>query len=59
VVNIQVARGDSVNVGDGLLVIEAMKMENEIRADAQGTISDIRVQAQDTVDKDTVLMIIE
>lgn len=50
VVEVHVAVGDTVEVGDALLIIEAMKMENEILARRSGTIEAIRVSAGDKVE---------
>ncbi len=58
VVSISVAVGDTVETGHGVVVIEAMKMENELRAHAGGTVKDIRVGEGDTVDKNDVLVVI-
>ena len=46
---IKVANGQAVKRGDVLLILEAMKMENEICAPADGSVSQIRVQAGTTV----------
>jgi biotin carboxyl carrier protein len=43
VVKILVQKGDDVSVGQPLLVMEAMKMENEVRAKAAGTVADVHV----------------
>jgi biotin carboxyl carrier protein len=45
VVKVLVAKGDEVQVGQGLLVLEAMKMENEVRARAAGTVAEVHVAA--------------
>ncbi|OIP38651.1 MAG: hypothetical protein AUK47_11605 [Deltaproteobacteria bacterium CG2_30_63_29] len=50
VVEVHVSIGDTVKVGDGLLVIEAMKMENEIVARRSGRIEAIRVEPGDKVE---------
>jgi biotin carboxyl carrier protein len=50
VVKVLVAKGDSVDVGQGLLVLEAMKMENEVRARIAGTVADVHVAAGATVE---------
>lgn len=44
VVRVLVAPGDAVDYGQGLLVIEAMKMQNEIRSPKKGTIKEISVK---------------
>lgn len=50
VVRILVAKGDAVKKGSGLLILEAMKMENEIQASADGTVEEIFVTAGQTVE---------
>jgi len=49
VLSLKVAAGQAVKRGDVLLILEAMKMENEISAPADGTVAAIRVQAGSTV----------
>lgn len=51
--------GDTVNAGDTVVVIEAMKMENALPATAGGTISAINFKSGDSVAKDDVLATIE
>src|SRR5690606_20736499 len=43
VVKVLVKPGDTVEAGDVLLLLEAMKMENEIKAQAAGTVAEVRV----------------
>jgi len=50
VVKVLVSKGDVVEVGQGLLVLEAMKMENEVRARAAGTVAEVHVAAGATVE---------
>jgi acetyl-CoA/propionyl-CoA carboxylase biotin carboxyl carrier protein len=50
--------GDAVVAGDPVCVLEAMKMENEIKAPSDGEIVDLRVQPGDTVNAGAVLMVI-
>ncbi|MFQ5674584.1 MAG: acetyl-CoA carboxylase biotin carboxyl carrier protein subunit [bacterium] len=59
IMSVAVAEGREVKAGEGLLIIEAMKMENEIRANANGRVKKVLVQEGESVDKDKVLMIIE
>jgi acetyl-CoA/propionyl-CoA carboxylase biotin carboxyl carrier protein len=59
IVKVLVNIGDSVQVGQGLLVLEAMKMENHIAAERAGTVAEIRVRAGETVGTGAVLVIIE
>ena len=49
VLGVKVSNGQAVKRGDVLLILEAMKMENEICAQADGTVTQIRVQAGTTV----------
>ena len=56
VVSIAVAEGQEVKVGDTLAVIEAMKMENIIRAERDGIIKKIYVKPGDSVAVDAVIM---
>ncbi|MEM9746563.1 MAG: biotin carboxylase N-terminal domain-containing protein [Actinomycetota bacterium] len=59
IVKILVEEGQEVEAGAGLLVLEAMKMENQINADAAGTVKEIKVAAGDTVGGGDVLIVIE
>lgn len=56
VVRIAVAVGDTVQAGQGLVVIEAMKMENELRASAGGVVTAVRVTAGHAVEKGALLV---
>ena len=47
--SISVKVGDQVNVGDTVLVLEAMKMQNNIEAEVSGTVSSVLVKEGDTV----------
>ncbi|MGL5053473.1 MAG: biotin/lipoyl-containing protein [Cetobacterium sp.] len=58
VVSIDVTLGASVKVGDTLLVLEAMKMENPIVSPVNGVIQSIAINKGDTVDGGTVLVVI-
>lgn len=56
VIKILVEAGQTVGAGDKLIVVEAMKMENELRAEASGTIASVEVSPGDTVDRDDILV---
>lgn len=56
VVRIAVSEGDVVAAGAGLVVLEAMKMENELKAPSAGTIRSIRVITGQAVEKGEVLL---
>lgn len=53
------AEGSTVNTGDGILIVEAMKMENEIKALRSGTLKKIFVKEKQTVEKNDNLFTIE
>ncbi|HVF46348.1 MAG TPA: biotin/lipoyl-containing protein [Pyrinomonadaceae bacterium] len=59
VVRILVAEGDQVAKGDGIIVIEAMKMQNELKAPKDGTVKEIRFEAGQTVAAGAILATIE
>ena len=59
VVHIEVAVGQAVKPGDGLVILEAMKMENEFRAAVAGTVKEIRVQTGQAVNAGDPLVVIE
>ena len=58
VIEISVEIGQTVDVGDLLIVIESMKMENEIFSEVSGTITGILVKEEQNVGQDEVLMTI-
>ncbi|MBI3077728.1 MAG: acetyl-CoA carboxylase biotin carboxyl carrier protein subunit [Deltaproteobacteria bacterium] len=59
VVRILVGLGEPVEAGQGVIVIEAMKMENELRARAPGEVREILVREGDTVEGNADLVVIE
>lgn len=59
VVRIIVTEGDEVEKGDGILVVEAMKMQNEMRSPKDGTVKTISVSEGATVAAGDVLAVIE
>lgn len=56
VVRIPVSHGDQVAAGAALLVLEAMKMENELKAHAAGVVTAVRVTAGQAVEKGQILI---
>jgi acetyl/propionyl-CoA carboxylase alpha subunit len=56
IVRVNVAAGEQVQAGQGIVVMEAMKMENELRAHAAGTVKTVLVEAGKAVEKGTVLV---
>jgi len=59
VIRLLVAAGDSVEGGQGLVVVEAMKMQNEIKSPKKGTIQKILVSEGTAVNAGDVLAIVE
>ena len=59
ITSIEVAVGDEVKVGDTLLVLEAMKMANNIEAEKAGKVTAICVQPGQSVMEDDALVVIE
>ncbi|RMF18818.1 MAG: biotin/lipoyl-binding protein [Candidatus Dadabacteria bacterium] len=59
VIKIVVAEGDVVAAGDGVVIVEAMKMENELKAPVSGTIERIAVAVGDTVEAGDLLLQID
>lgn len=59
VLNIMVEVGQTIEKGDALLILEAMKMENVIKASGTGTVKAILVKNQDAVEKNQLLIEME
>jgi acetyl-CoA/propionyl-CoA carboxylase biotin carboxyl carrier protein len=59
IVKTLVAEGDAVEVGQAVVVLEAMKMENHIVAEKAGTVKEVRVGPGDTVGPGDILVVIE
>lgn len=59
VVRILTAEGDAVSKGDGVIVVEAMKMQNEMKSPKDGTVRSIRASEGDTVNAGDILVVIE
>mgnify|MGYP003298782937 CR=1 FL=1 len=58
VVSVSVATGDPVRSGQQLLVVEAMKMQNELRTPRDGTVERVAVGVGETIDLGDLLMVI-
>ena len=59
VLAVHVSEGDSVSRNQGLVVVEAMKMQNELRAPKQGRVSAVRVKAGDSVAAGETLVVVD
>jgi biotin carboxyl carrier protein len=58
ILDIKVKEGDTVSSGQVLIILEAMKMENEIMAPADGTVTSIQVQKGASVNAGDVLIVL-
>lgn len=56
ILNIAVVIGQEINVGDDILSLEAMKMENVLKAEGTGIVKEIRVAAGDVVEKGAIII---
>lgn len=59
IVKVHVGAGESIKTGEPICVLEAMKMENEVKSPATGEIVDLRVEPGDTVTAGEVIAIIK
>ena len=59
VVRILVAKGAEVQKGDGVMVVEAMKMQNEMKSPKDGIVTAIRVKEGDAVGAGDILLVVE
>lgn len=59
VVAVEVAEGDEVSAGQGVVILEAMKMQNELRSPVAGTVKRVFVTGGTAVDKDQPLVRVE
>ncbi len=59
VVKIEVAVGDKVEPGQGVVIVEAMKMENELNAEVAGTVKEIQCEEGQAVEDGQTLIVIE
>lgn len=59
VIDIPVTKGQEIASGDSLIILEAMKMENVIKAESDGVVKDIKVSSSDSVEKNQVLITFE
>ena len=59
ILNVNVKVGDAVKKGQVLLILEAMKMENEIMAPKDGTVTSVNVQKGSTVESGALLVTLD
>ncbi len=56
VLRVEAQVGEMVGKGQGLVIVEAMKMENELKSQGEARVRKVLVEAGQTVEKDQVLM---
>ncbi len=59
VIDVKVNPGDTVNEGDEVVIIEAMKMELPIVANASGTVKEVKCKKGDAVEAEAVIVVLE
>ena len=59
VVRVLLAAGDEVTLGQGVVVVEAMKMQNEIKSPKAGRVLEVRVAEGTTVEANQILAVVE
>ena len=59
VIAVLVSEGDPVERGQGLVIVEAMKMENEVRCPINGEVKEVRVKTGDALEAGAVLVVVE
>lgn len=56
IIDLKINAGDTVNAGDALLILEAMKMENVLKSPAPGVVKSVKVKKGDSVEKGQILI---
>ena len=56
---VEVSVGDTVKIGDVLIILESMKMEIPVESTESGTVAEVLVQPEDLVEEDQVVVVIE
>ena len=59
VLDVKVKVGDTVNEGDEIIILEAMKMELPVVAESSGTVKEVNCSAGDAVEADAILLVLE
>ena len=59
IISFSVSRNDLVSEGDVIMILEAMKMQNEIQAPVSGKITELNCEPGDSIEANSPLMVIE
>jgi acetyl-CoA carboxylase biotin carboxyl carrier protein len=59
VIDVKVKPGDSIQEGDEVIILEAMKMELPVVADTPGTVKEVKCNKGDAVEAEAVLIVLE
>jgi acetyl-CoA carboxylase biotin carboxyl carrier protein len=59
IIDVKVKVGDTVNEGDEVIILEAMKMELPVAANESGTVKEVKCNNGDAVETDAVLVVLE
>ncbi len=59
IIDVKVAVGDEVKEGDVLLILEAMKMQNEIKSPKDGEVKEVFVKAGENIEADAKMVVVE
>jgi biotin carboxyl carrier protein len=59
IIDVPVEEGQDITKGDNLIILESMKMQNEIKSPREGKVARISVKAGDSVNQNQVLLILE
>ncbi len=59
VIRVEVAEGEKVEAGQGVVIVEAMKMENELKSESAGVVARVHVSEGQAVEKDQLLIDLE
>jgi biotin carboxyl carrier protein len=59
IVKVVVQEGQAIEAGQTVVILESMKMQNELKAPITGTVGRVHIEASQTVDKNTLLLEID
>ena len=59
IIDVKVKKGDTVNEGDEVIILEAMKMELPVVANESGTVKEVKCSKGDAVEAEAVLVVLE